>query len=218
MKRLEVLVWIGVVLMGLFAAIGLVAMVAYLYKAVEADSGKSQAVAAWAQAIGSIAAIAVALYIPARQRAHDRRERHLENLERTNASMQVLLWTAREAGRESHAAMGAARPSPSAMRVVRFQEGPLQDIVERLKRLHENSTDETLQSKCIGLRLTIEVLINFMRQHNSATLQPGGHATDPLGLLVYTSAVDSFVHDITDYSKSLSAQLQLARAAFTPSH
>lgn len=218
MTRLERLGWFCISTVLLFAAIGSVALVCAIYDALGADSGKSQAVAAWAQAIGSIAAIVVALYIPARQRIDDRAQRRLEGLERTSASMQVLLWTAREAGMECINARRVAQPSRGGIRVLEFRLHVLEELVARLKRFHESTVDSALQSKCMGLRLTVEALLAFMRMHHGSSLAPGSPASDPLEIAIYTDAVDSIIHDISEYAKSIEAQLTVARQAVSGRH
>ncbi|WP_227459683.1 hypothetical protein [Cupriavidus pauculus] len=162
------------------------------------DSGQNQALAAWVQAVGSVLAIGIAIYIPWRQRADDALEERRRYFRDRADALQLLMLLADEVEAYVSAVQKGAAPMPDSHLVVHFFSQEAHSLMQRLTAFQDRTRLEVCASLAYELRKSIAALLALRTSDDSALLSPGPQDGDPLGIHKAISAVRRIVVNIGD--------------------
>jgi hypothetical protein len=164
-------------------------------------------VAAWFQAIGSVAGIGIAIYIPWRQRADQARAEELRQLEARTVRLARLGLIALETESYAMEVIHSATPREDAHLMFGMLPNTGIQLVERLTELQDQGLHLLQQDICFRMRSALDKLNTQIKKCHGTAMPPGPSSGDPWGLR-------AFAQKVLDAASPVSRLEEEARDAF----
>lgn len=168
-------------------------------------------VAAWFQAIGSVAAIAIAVYVPWRQRADSVAEERRRYFQSRADGLMLLIVLAHEVEAYLDGLSQRAQPSPAGHKAVPFHIRESNVLKARLEAFQDRTQLEVCASLAYELRKAMNDIAALQTELDSAVVPPGGDTDDPLGIQAAIGDARRVIWNIGDTHRNAMIGVHTAR-------
>lgn len=167
--------------------------------------------AAWAQAFGATIGIAVAIFIPWRQRQDQLRGEHIERLSARASRLARLGLLFLEVERFARDVDVVFTPIANTMKATHLDLTPGEQLVARLVTFQEQIPDVLEQDLCFATREALTALIALARLRSGSLMPPHPPAADPLGVRVKVRQTLATTKPLADLQAEVMAELATFR-------
>ena len=178
-KKSELGVLMRTWMLWLVLLLGLLAMGLGLYHYPPKSSSDA---AAWAQAFGATIGIAVAIFIPWRQRQDQLRSEHIERLSARAARLARIGLLFLEVEKFANEIDLVFTPIQNGHKATHFDATPGDELVRRLIAFQDQNPDVLEQDLCYTTRDSLSALIRLTKMRAGSIMDPGAPEADPLGV------------------------------------
>lgn len=189
---------------------GLLAMAAGLYHYPPKSSSDA---AAWAQAFGATIGIAVAIFIPWRQRQDQLRSEHIERLSARASRLARLGLLFLEVERFARDIDAVFTPIANTMKATHLDAAPGDQLVARLVAFQEQNPDVLEQDLCYTTREALTALIVLARSRAGSLMPPYPPEADPMGVRAKVKQTLATTRPLVDLQAEVMAELATMQPA-----